>query len=182
MKSARRFTDSRLLAYATGRWRGLLVQATKSIFSHSSASTWTVFDLWLMFYLFSHVLFTRASHNALVKGMRENHFCFRLISFYRMRRKSDQGFFACYHFLFVFHTARLKFMNRKDIIKFAQQQCDFLSKLVFARYTYAPSHARTNINFFLSPSLGCCLRHTAHIDPNLPQNEQLKWLVFMLKS
>lgn len=70
--------------------------ATKSIFSHSSASTWTVFDLWLMFYLFFSVLFTwdstffrgltwmRKSCGA--KEIRSRTFCVLSIYLFSMRR------------------------------------------------------------------------------------------------
>lgn len=122
-------------------------QATKSIFCHSSASTWTVFDLWLMFYLFFSVQFTWDS--TFFRGWLGWEKVVR-------RRKSDQGLFACYQFICFPCGALAERINvpKKrafiDIIKsFAQKmRCDCVLEL------------RTQA--MLSPS---------HIDPNLARKK-----------
>lgn len=95
MKSARRFIMQ------SGGLRRSNTPATKSIFSHSSVSTWTVFDLWLMFYLFFSVLFTWDS--IFFRGW---------VGWEKVvrRKKSDQGLPACYQF-YLFSMRRSRRAN-----------------------------------------------------------------------
>lgn len=175
-------------------------QAAKSIFSHSSASTWAVFDLWLMFYLFSPCSAVYS----------ERHSCFpfpparpliyflRASMYKKLKRKSDQGLFACaINFICFPYRAlalcrclaertrgakktRPSFFSWYHKIRTKPSVMVFKHVMRSQHHTYAP-HRRSVF------SLAHFVSIAAHIDPNLPRKAKeeaaaAKMDDFMLKS